>query len=421
MRKIAILGLGYVGLPIACQLAKRGFQVVGIDIIKEKINLINQGISPINDEILKKDIAELKGKILATTDAGMIEDCEVILICVPTPIDEKYKPEFGPIISACESILPRLHKGHIIILESTVSPGTCEEIMLPILERLGLKAGNDFYLAHCPERIDPGNKKYLLKDLPRVIGALSKESLRLASEFYRSFIDAEIVEVSSLKAAEASKIIENSFRDINIAFINEIAKCFDRMGIDITEVIKGAATKPFAFMPHYPGCGVGGHCISVDPYYLIEKGSEMGFDHKFLKLAREINNSMPNYTISRLISALNSVGRCVNGTKIAVLGVAYKPDIDDFRESPALKVISGLKSLGADLSVYDPWLPKHSNVASLENALKCEVLVICTAHSKFKEIESSKLQNVKIIIDGRNCLNKKNIESRGIIYMGVGR
>lgn len=423
MRSVAIIGLGYVGLPVMCQLIRKNFVVYGIDIIIDKVEKLNNGISPIDDEFLKKEIVELKNKITVSSSAEKIAESDIVVICVPTPVDHKYNPDFGPVISACESIVPYLKKGQLIVLESTVSPGTCEDIMLPILEKSSLKAGKDFHLAHCPERVDPGNKKYQLKDLPRVVGALSNEGLKLAAEFYREFIDAEIVELSSLKAAEAAKIIENSFRDVNIAFVNEIAKCFDRMDIDVTEVIKGASTKPFAFMPHYPGCGVGGHCISVDPYYLIEKGKGVGFDHKFLRVAREINNSMPGYTVSRLISALNSIGKSVKGTKITVLGIAYKPNVDDARESPAFKIISGLKSLEADLTIYDPWLLSKSTVNNLDSALECEAVILCTAHNQFMNIDWTKCKEngLKIVIDGRNCLDKQKIESLGLIYKGIGR
>lgn len=420
--KVAILGLGYVGLPVACLLAEKGFDVYGVDLKQETVSKINSGVSPIDDEDLNRDVAAFRGKIKATTDASVISDVDVILVCVPTPVDAKYNPDFVPLMEASESIAKYLKKGQLVILESTVSPGTCEEVMLPVLEKSGLISGKDFYLAHCPERVDPGNKKYKLRNLPRCVGALSEEGLSKAALFYRSFIEAEIAEISSLKAAEATKIVENSFRDINIAFINEIAKSFDRMGIDIIEVIKGASTK-FTFWPHYPGCGVGGHCISVDPYYLIEKGKGVGFDHKFLKIAREVNNSMPGYTISRLMSALNSIGKSVKGTKITVLGIAYKPDVDDHRESPALKIISALKSLGADLRVYDPWLLDQSTVNNLDDALNSEVLVLCTAHTEFKEMNLNQLKekNVKIIIDGRNCLDKNKIRGYGIIYKGIGR
>jgi UDP-N-acetyl-D-glucosamine dehydrogenase len=422
IKSVAVLGLGYVGLPLACLLAKKGYTVYGIDIDKHKVDPVNQGKSHIEDDILKQEVAEVKGKIIATTSDENLTKSDAVVICVPTPVDEKYNPDFGPVISATNSCLKHLHRGQLIILESTVSPGTCEEVMLPVLDKSGLKAGIDYDLSHCPERIDPGNKKYRIKNLPRVVGSLTPEGLKRTAEFYESFIEAPIAQLSSLKAAEAAKIIENSFRDVNIAFVNELAKSFDRMGIDILEVIRGASTK-FSFMPHYPGCGVGGHCISVDPYYLIERAKEVGFDHKFLRLAREINNSMPSYTVSKLIEALNDVGMSVRGTKITVLGVAYKQNVDDMRESPAFKVISGIKHLGADLKIYDPWLPNHSTVKTLDEALDCKALVICTAHDAFTALnpELLKRKGIKVIIDGRNCLDKDKVKNVGIIYKGIGR
>ncbi len=423
MKSVAILGLGYVGLPLACLLAKKEYIVYGIEPNQEKVDLINQGISPIDDEMLKKDVTDVKDKIIASSSFENIAKSEFVIICVPTPVDEKHNPDFSMVESASEEIVKYLKEGQLVILESTVSPGTCEDVILPILERTGLKGGKEFYLAHCPERIDPGNKIYTLNNLPRVVGALSKEGLKKAAEFYRSFIDVNVVEVSSIKAAEATKIIENAFRDINIAFVNELARCFDRIGVDVTEVIKGAATKPFAFMPHYPGCGVGGHCISVDPYYLIEKAKGFGFDHKFLSLAREINNSMPAYTISKMVNGLNELGKSVKGTKITVFGLAYKPNVDDIRESPALEIISDLKKMGADLKVYDPWLLNKSTVKELDQALDCEVFVLCTAHDKFTKMDLNLLKEkgVKLVIDGRNCLDKEKIEELGIMYKGIGR
>ncbi|GAG58958.1 unnamed protein product [marine sediment metagenome] len=316
-----------------------------------------------------------------------------------------------------------MNNKQIVIIESTVAPRTCREIAKPILEQSGFKIGKDIYLAHCPERIDPENKKWTIEKISRVIGAISNKGLEKATIFYESIIDAPIIKLSSIEAAEAIKIVENTFRDINIAFVNELAKSFDKLEIDVLEVIEGASTKPFAFMPHYPGCGVGGHCISIDPYYLIEKAKSKGFEHRFLELARSINKSMPEYTILRTIEGLNEIGRSIKNTKITVLGISYKPNIDDMRESPSFEIISKLKKMGAELKIYDPYLKELSTVNSLEDALCSECIVLITAHNEFikMNIEKLKQKGIKVIIDGRNCLDKNKIKNNGIIYKGIGR
>ena len=404
--KVAIIGLGYVGLPLALLLKKKRIDVIGIDIDKKKNELINQQISPIKGIILYE-------KIESTDDFNKINDRDVIVVCVPTPINEENKPDFNPLINSAKEISKYFKENALIVIESTVSPGACEEIVKPILGK------RKYLLAHCPERIDPGNRKFNVENIPRVVGGVDKESLDKAYSFYKLIIDAEITKLSSLKAAEATKIMENSFRDINIAFINEMAKSFDKLGIDILEVIKGASTKPFAFLPHYPGCGVGGHCIAVDPYYLIERAREDGFNHKFLLLAREINNSMPKYTVSKLLRGLREINKKIEDVKITVLGLAYKANIDDIRESPALKIIEELKKINANFIAYDPYLLERSDAKKLDEALSSDVLIIATSHNEFLNIYD-RLKNIKLIIDGRNCLDKEKIP-KNIIYKGIGR
>jgi UDP-N-acetyl-D-glucosamine dehydrogenase len=421
-KKLAVIGLGYVGLPLALLSARKGYSVIGVDISKEKVDKINKGESPIDDEYIKENLK--KTKITATTDFSKIKDHYAIVICVPTPVTKKHVPDMSYVEKACESISKHIQKGQLIILESTVYPGTTEEVCKPILEKSGLKAGTDFYLSHCPERIDPGNKKWVVEKIPRVAGGINAESTKKTAEFYRSVLDSQVMEVKSAKEAEAAKIMENTFRDINIAFMNEMAKSFDKQGIDIMEVIKGASTKPFAFMPHYPGCGVGGHCISVDPYYLIDNAKTYGFEHEFLLLARKINNSMPEYTVELLTEELNKLGKSIKGAKIAVLGLAYKGNVDDIRESPSFEIIELLKKKGASLTVFDPWLPEMSDVKTIEDALKGkECVVLVTDHNQFKEMDLAlfKKNNIKLVIDGRNCLDKKAIEAEGIKYKGIGR
>ena len=404
MKTVTVVGLGYVGLPLACLLAKHRYDVFGYDINKEIVESTNIGKSHIKDDYLEKEVSSLKGKIKATTNPkDALSHSSIIVVCVPTPVDENHLPNLKPLESACKTIAKYLKKDDLVIIESTIAPGTCDEVVMPILETPGLKVNKDFYVVHCPERIDPGNKKYHLEDLPRVIGASNEKGLELASDFYTSIIKANIL------------------KDINIAFVNELAKSFDKLGIDITEVIKGASTKPFAFMPHWPGCGVGGHCISVDPYYLIDKAHKKGFEHEFLKLARSINNSMPGYTISRAEEALSKIGKKITDVKISVLGVAYKKNVDDPRESPALELIHELKELACKFNVFDPYLPKYSTVSSLQEALDAECIIICTDHDLFTQIMPKQLKCIKVLIDGRNCMDKKQLENSGIIYRGIGR
>jgi len=422
-KTVCIIGLGYVGLPLACQVAEKGYTIFGFDVNKEIVEKTNLGICHMKDDELQIKLSKVAAKLKATTDASILNQCNVIIVCVPTPVYHNFAPNLEYIKSSAEAIAKHIKKGDLIVVESTIFPGTIEEIVLPILEKSGLKAGADFHLAHCPERIDPGNKKWTIANLPRVVGGTTVAGTTAAHEFYSSIIDAQITKLSSVKAAEATKVVENTFRDINIAFVNELAKSFDAMGIDVVEVIKGAATKPFAFMPHFPGTGVGGHCISVDPYYLIEKAKESGFNHNFLVLAREINNSMPYYTAEKVVAGLNEIHKSVKATKITVLGVSYKPNVDDYRESPALKVIEQLKKLGATVQVYDPYLPKFSTVKTLQEALQADCLVLTTAHNEFLQLnlDQVKAAGVKVIIDGRNCLDREKIKALGIVYKGIGR
>lgn len=422
---VTIVGIGYVGLPLACLCGEKGYRTFGISRSKATIKLINNGISPIKGDT-ELDTWVAKKSFTAITTYETIKHSDIVIICVPTPVDKHYNPDLTPIKSACKSIAKHMKKGQLIIMESTINPGVCEEVIVPILEKVsGLTAGKDFFLAHCPERINPGDAYWNVRNIPRCVGALTKRGLTKAVIFYRHIIAGEIKAMKSLKEAEATKIIENSFRDINIAFVNELAKSFEVLGIDLVDVIDGAKTKPFAFMAHYPSCGVGGHCIPVDPYYLIERARKAGFNHRFLKLAREINNSMPSYTIDRLMDALNEIKRPIKGTKIGVLGLSYKADIDDLRESPALKIIELLKEKGASVEIFDPFFPEKSTVKSLIDLLrKSQAIVIATDHSDFKKIPVTWLKRygVKAIVDGKNCCKDKDkIEKMGIIYKGIGR
>lgn len=411
--KISIVGLGYVGLPLAV-LASRKYTTFGIDLNKEKVMLINKKISPIKDRFLEHEIR--KSNFKAFSDFSPVRQSDIVIICVPTPVDHDHNPDLKPVISACENVALNLKDNALVVIESTIFPGTCEEVVKPILDRSGKK----YFLAHCPERIDPGNKKWNVGNLPRVVGALDAQGLKKASSFYKSIITGEIVELSSIKAAESVKIMENTFRDINIAFMNEMAKSFDALGIDIVEVIKGASTKPFAFLAHYPGCGVGGHCIAVDPYYLIQRAERSGFHHDFLTLARRINNSMPNYTIEILIGELNKIEKSLKNAKVLVLGLAYKKNVDDMRESPSLEIVSILKKKGANVKTFDPFI--KSDFKNLDDALKfADYIIIATDHDEFTKMDLNKLNKIKIIVDGRNCLDAERIRKMKILYKGIGR
>ena len=405
--RICIVGLGYVGLPLLKLTIEKGFNAVGFDTDEKKVRKIkNQGINATNNP----DISH--------------KDADCYIICVPTPIDENNRPDLQFVESSSKMIAKYLKKSSIVILESTVAPGTTEEVVVPLLAESNLKAGEDFYVCQCPERIDPGNKKWTVRNIPRVVGGINKNSTEIAYGFYKRILESKVIKMSDVKAAEAVKIVENTFRDVNIAFVNELAKSFDKIGIDIVEVIKGASTKPFGFMSHYPGCGVGGHCIAIDPYYLIEKAEKAGFSHQFLKLAREINKSMPEYTIEKLITGLNKASKSVKGTNIAVLCLAYKAGVGHTRESPAFSIIKTLQTMGANVIIYDPYVLDKSTVKSLDEALsKASCIVIVTDHVEFKEISSDllKKKEIDVVIDGRNILKKEKIKELGIIYEGIGR
>lgn len=422
-KTIAIVGLGYVGLPLALLSERKGYKVIGIDADAKKVELLNKRIAPFADEEIAK---QLKNSSLeAAADFDRIKDASVIIICVPTPVYENHMPNLEPVENACRSIAKFLQKGQLVILESTVNPGVSENIVIPMLEKeSGLKAGKDFYVAHCPERINPGDKNWTVENIPRVVGGLEEKSLEMAYEFYSSIISGQIKKMDTLREAEAVKVVENSFRDINIAFVNELAMSFSKLGIDVVNVINGAATKPFAFMAHYPGVGVGGHCIPVDPYYLIDYAKQNGFSHDFLKLARNINSNMPTFTAERVVSGLNEIKMAINGAKVAVLGLAYKPNIDDCRESPSFDLIKALEKYGANVVSFDPFVLSRSTAKSLDEAIKGAVaIVIATCHNQFKNLEPEYfLKNgVKVVVDGRNCLPKEKFLKAGIIYKGIGR
>jgi UDP-N-acetyl-D-glucosamine dehydrogenase len=412
--KVGVVGLGYVGLPLAVEFAHAGFSVTGIDLDARKADQINRGESYIAD-VPTSVVAPLvaAGKLSATTDPGAVRDFDTINICVPTPLRKTKDPDLSYVVSAVEAIAGHLHPGMLVILESTTYPGTTEEVVQPILERGGLKAGVDFFLAFSPERVDPGNEKWNTKNVPKVVGGLTPDCARLAGELYRSSID-RVVEVSSPKVAEMVKLLENTFRAVNIGMVNELAMMCDRLGISVWEVVDAAATKPFGFMPFYPGPGLGGHCIPIDPFYLSWKAKEMGFEARFIELAGQVNGAMPFHVVDKITDALNLHGKAVNGANIFVLGVAYKRDIDDVRESPALDVMALLLKKGGKVTYHDPFAPSidgghwpggrdMSSTALTPEALSAaDCVVILTDHSQFDY--PTIISQSKVIVDTRNAI-----------------
>jgi len=420
--KISIVGLGYVGLPLAVEFAKAGLAVYGIEQNPKKVEMVNKGISYI-DDIKSEELFEVvnKGNLKAFIDFEPVKDSDAVVICVPTPLGPHKEPDISYIINVTTEISKYLKKGQLVVLESTTYPGTTEEVVLPILEKSGLKGGEDFYLAFSPERVDPGNKKFTTKDIPKVVGGINEISTEKAGELY-SLIFPMVHKVSSPKVAEMEKLLENIFRLVNISFINELAMLCEKMEIDIWEVISAASTKPYGFMPFYPGPGVGGHCISIDPFYLSWKAKEYDFDVRFIELAGEINDSMPKYIVQFVMEALNKQKKPVNGSKILVIGVAYKPNIADPRESPALKIIPLLEELGGEVEFYDPYIPeikiensKTKEVKYIkscvldENKIKnADCILIITDHDSI-DYEMI-FKNAKLIVDTRNALRKRGIK-----------
>lgn len=421
-KTVTVIGIGYVGLPLACVIAKKGYLTFGLDLNKNAVDLVNKKKSPFKDEFVTKMLPKIK--LGATTDPKILKESDIVVICVPTPVDEKSLPVFTPLEKAVESVLNNFKKGVLVVVESTINPGVCEELVLPMFEEKGHQVGKDFFLAHCPERINPGDPKWNVLNINRCVGGVTPKCLTKSLTFYRSVIEGKVTPMKSIKEAEATKTIENAFRDINIAFVNELAKSFDRMGIDLADVIKGASTKPFSFMPHWPSCGVGGHCIPVDPYYLIEKARKIGFEHDFLKLARRINNSMPRYTVKTMARELNEIGKAVNGTKIGVLGVSYKANVDDTRDAPFFEIKKELLDKKAKVEVFDPYVPRESTVKNLTELLKkSEVLLLTVDHKDFAAVTPRvcKKHGIKLVIDGKNFLDKDGMRDAGIRYKGIGR
>lgn len=356
------IGLGYVGLPLAVEKAKAGYKTIGFDIQQSKVDMVNAGHNYIGD-VVQEDLAQLvaDGMFEATTDYSRVSECDFIAICVPTPLDEHQQPDTSYMETSAREIAPYIKKGGMVVLESTTYPGTTEDLIKPILEEgSGLVCSKDFYLGFSPERVDPGNLKYKTKNTPKVVGAIGEEALEMIASVYESILAGGVTKVSSPAVAEMEKILENTYRNINIGLVNEMAMLCDRMGIDIWEVIEAAKTKPYGFTAFYPGPGLGGHCIPLDPYYLTWKAREYGFHTSMIEASMTVNDGMPEWVASRAARILNQHQKAMNGSKVLVLGVAYKQDIDDYRESPALRVIERVEARGANVEYYDPWVSEYT-------------------------------------------------------------
>jgi len=419
---IGVVGLGYVGLPLALAFAEAGFNVTGIDSDKGRVNKIMRGTSyllDIESARLKKAVAS--GRLKATISQSNLRRVDTIIICVPTPLTKTKEPDLTYIVSATNDIARFLRLGHLVILESTTYPGTTREIVLPILESTGLKVGVDYFLTFSPERIDPGSRKFTIRNTPKVVGGMEPTSTKLAALLYKHVSDS-VLEVSTPEVAEMDKVFENVFRSVNIALVNELAKLCEKMNINVWEVIKSASTKPFGYMPFYPGPGVGGHCIPLDPYYLASKAKEYFFHTRFIELAAEINETMPEYVVERIVGALNTRSKSVKGAKLLILGVAYKKDIEDLRESPALRVIELLLEKKATVHYHDPYITDIKEGTHRLKSIKLEkkalsyydCVVILTDHSCF-DLKSI-VKDSKLVFDTRGCT--LGISSANIIRLG---
>ncbi len=423
--QIAVIGLGYVGLPLAVEKARAGFQVIGIERNPDRVAMVNRGENYISD-VLAVDLASVvaQGRLVATQSFEDVENADVITICVPTPLDKNKQPDTQYIRFVVEASLPYFRPGQLVILESTTYPGTTEEIIQPRIESLGFEIGEDVFLAFSPERVDPGNHQFKTSNTPKVVGGVTSRCTELAVAVYEAIIDGGVFRVSSPRAAEMTKLLENIFRIVNISMVNELAQLCERMSIDMWEVIEAAKTKPFGFMPFYPGPGLGGHCIPLDPFYLSWKAKEYDFTTRFIDLAGQINDAMPYHVVERAGELLNRIGKAVRGAKILLLGMAYKKDIDDLRQSPALKIAQLLRDHGADLCYHDAFIPHVdqdsfalSSVELSDRILAAQDLVIITTdHS---DVDYRRIVSLApLVFDTRNAT--EGLSSDGLFKLGVG-
>lgn len=420
---LGVCGLGYVGLPLAVEKAKAGFQVVGFDVQAEKVDMVNAGQNYIGD-VVNEDLKAIvaSGKLKATTDFAEVASCDCVCIAVPTPLDKHQQPDISYVKASTKSIAPYLHKDMLIVLESTTYPGTTEELLKPILEKAsGLKCGKDFYLAFSPERVDPGNLIYKTKNTPKVVGGCTPECTDVAAAMYEAVLEAPVFKASSPAVAEMEKILENTYRNVNIGLVNELAILCNRMNISIWEVIEAAKSKPYGFQAFYPGPGLGGHCIPLDPYYLSWKAREYGFHTSMIESSMMVNDRMPEYCVERAMHILNQHKKAINGAKVLVLGVAYKQDIDDYRESPAIDVIEELLKVGAEVKYYDPWVAKFKKGAlkmtgeetlTEELLSDADIVLVTTSHTNVDYEFVQK--HAKAVFDTKNAMkdvkDRENIE-----------
>lgn len=420
---VGVVGLGYVGLPLAVEKAKAGFKTIGFDVQTEKVNMVNEGKNYIGD-VVDSDLEKLvkEGTLSATTDFSFIKDVDFIAICVPTPLDKHQEPDISYVESSTKAVSKHMKKHTMVVLESTTYPGTTEELIKPILEDgSGLKCGEDFYLGFSPERVDPGNLIYKTKNTPKVVGGIGKDATEVIAAMYRAVLEGDVYEVSSPAIAEMEKILENTYRNINIGLINELGRLCHEMGISVWEVVDAAKTKPYGFQAFYPGPGLGGHCIPLDPYYLTWKAREYGFHTTLIENSMVINDGQPGYCVDRAMHILNKHKKAINGADILVIGVAYKQDIDDYRESPAIRVIDELEKVGANVEYYDPWVAEYRENGKTVNGLKeitpkivasYDLVMITAAHTN---VDYEMVQkNAKVVFDTKNVMksmqDRSNIE-----------
>ncbi|MFY4775102.1 nucleotide sugar dehydrogenase [Metabacillus sp. RGM 3146] len=418
---IGVVGLGYVGLPLAVEKAKAGYKVIGFDVQQSRVDMVNEGNNYIGD-VVNEDLKEIidNGLLEATTDYSKIQEVDAVAICVPTPLDHHQQPDTSYVESSSKQIAKFAHAGMLVVLESTTYPGTTEEIVVPAFQEKGYVIGEDIFVAYSPERVDPGNKQFKTKNTPKVVGGVTENCTKVASSLYRHVLEGEVFEVSSPAVAEMEKIFENTFRHINIALANEMAILCERMGIDVWEVIDAAKTKPYGFMAFYPGPGLGGHCIPIDPFYLTWKAREYNYHTRLIELAGEINNAMPEHVVERSMRILNKDGKALRGANVVVLGVAYKKDIDDVRESPVLNILEGLYSEGADVKVVDPFVSsfkclgdKIETLPLTEGLLdEADLVLLTTDHSTYDYEMIAK--HSKSLFDTRNAM--KDVENKPARY-----
>lgn len=420
---LGVIGLGYVGLPLAVEKAKAGYKTIGFDIQERKVEMVNEGKNYIGD-IVNEDFKEVvkSGYLSATTDFALVARTDCVCICVPTPLDKHQQPDISYVKTSAESIVPYMHKDMLIVLESTTYPGTTEELLKPIFESSGLKCGEDFFLAFSPERVDPGNLIYKTKNTPKVVGGITKKCTEIAATLYESILEAPIHRVSSPTVAEMEKILENTYRNVNIGLVNELAILCNKMNINLWEVIDAAKTKPYGFQAFYPGPGLGGHCIPLDPYYLSWKAREYGFHTSMIESSMMINDRMPEYCVERVSRILNRSQKSLNRAQILVLGVAYKQDIDDYRESPAIKVIEELEKAGAEVKFFDPYVAEYQYCGKIRKGEleltdtiieSSDIVIITAAHSNVDYAFVQK--HAKVVFDTKNVM--KNIEDRDNIEL----